>query len=96
MYNFQVGDRVKCISSEADSERVFGDSGTIWVMGDYPLHSRNLRVCVEWDNFAHGHAIDSDNPCKKNHGWWVYARTLQLIAPVCPDVDINFTEDDIL
>ena len=93
---FQVGDRVLCISPDSDSDVVYRDTGTVWYIPTYDIEEEYLRVGVEWDNYCRGHRLDDSNPCKANHGWYVYARTLQLLEPAVEDVDINFKESDIL
>lgn len=94
---FHVGDRVLCISPEDDSDVVYQDTGTVWIAREYESEDGDeLRVGVEWDNFCQGHALDDDNPCRHRHGWFVYARTLQLITPPMEDVDIDFNGGDIL
>jgi hypothetical protein len=61
---FQVGDRVKCVRIEADSDAVIGKVGTILGIG-------RSTVRVKWENFHKGHGDNND--C-----WNVYVTVLEL------------------
>lgn len=95
--NFQVGDRVRCVSPRDDSDAVYEDTGTVkCILWTEEEGNGRSRLGVEWDLYNYGHDLDDQAPCKPGHGWFVYGDTLELIAPVIEDVDIDFGGGDIL
>lgn len=84
MPKFKVGDRVKCIAKHDGNEAIVGQKGTVrWVDATLGI------VSVEFDNYVHGHALQSPYRCECGHGWNINASKLELIPEPDPKHDLK-------
>ena len=79
-HKFNIGDRVhaRCDNPSNNKSIRTGDTGTVIVVYPFRLDHDKDEIGVRWDSeIIDGHSLGGR--CDNGHGWYVFARSLELI-----------------